>query len=84
MIILIMQSFHTCANLLSILEINFAHCALEWNQANVIPGHGGVDGGATPPLLDGLTPPFRKSTPRMTLPPSEFGTPNFRHLTHPL
>ena len=44
---------------------------------------GGGWGG--PPLpLDGLTPPFRKWTPRMTLPPSELGTPNFRHLTHPL
>ena len=33
--ILIMLSFHTCANLLSILEIDLAHCPLEWNQANI-------------------------------------------------
>ena len=28
-----MQSFYTCANLLSILEINLAHYPPEWNQA---------------------------------------------------
>ena len=43
----------------------------------------GVDGRDHPPFRRPY-PPFRKSTPRMTLPPSEFGTPNFRHLTHPL
>ena len=31
-----MLSFHTCANLLSILEIDLAQCPLKWNHATNI------------------------------------------------